>query len=88
MVPKYRSGSCRNDPGKNASHTYMEVDGELYPMCGYGWNRSDGQSFSILRGPPGTEGSCKLCQSNLRASNLRADKRPVMNGWPHPTKWL
>lgn len=76
----YRSGSCRNDEG-GLDHTYaMMEDGELRPMCGYGWNRSDGTRYSILRGPPGTQGDCKLC-----AKNVAAGKPPVMDGWPHKT---
>lgn len=52
-------------------------------MCGYGWNRSGGDSFSVFRGLPGTEGTCKLCQKNLREG-----KPPVYNGFVHKTKWI
>ncbi len=79
---KYRSGSDRNEENRK-SHTYVEVDGDIYPMCSYGWNRSDGYGFSILRGPYGSEGTCLRCQANLRAG-----KAPVMKPWSHPTKWL
>ena len=81
-MKNYRSGKCRNEENVK-SHTYMYIDGELYPMCGYGWNRSDGAAFSIIRGEPETEGDCKLCQRNLAAG-----KEPVMDGFPHKTKWL
>jgi hypothetical protein len=82
-IKAFRSGSCRNTEGA-LSHTYAEdADGELWPMCGYGWNRSDGQSFSILRGSYETEGDCKLCQRNLRSG-----KPPVKDGFPHKTRWL
>jgi len=82
--PNYRSGSCRNsEPGTVKSHTYMDYEGDLYPMCGYGWNRSDGHGYSIFRGSWGTEGDCKICQKNLKAG-----KEPILDGWPHPTKWL
>jgi hypothetical protein len=79
-VVGYRSGQCRND--ENAlSHTYaMMEDGELWPMCGYGWNRSDGERF---RSAPGTEGRCKLCRANVAAG-----KPPVIDGFPHKTRWL
>jgi hypothetical protein len=82
-VVGYRSGQCRND--ENAlSHTYaMMDDGELWPMCGYGWNRSNGERFSILRGSPGTEGYCRIC-----ARNVAASKPPVIDGFPHKTRWL
>ena len=81
----YRSGSGRN-PGEErlCSHTYAEfADGDLAPMCGYGWNRSNGSRLSIIRGALGTEGDCLLC---LR--NRLAGKAPVTEGWPHKTKWL
>lgn len=82
-VVGYRSGSCRNSDNA-LSHTYaMMSDGELWPMCGYGWNRSGGTRFSILRGTPGTEGTCILC-----AKNVAAKKLPVFDGFPHETRWL
>lgn len=82
-VDFYRSGSCRNDDNA-LSHTYAEMDdGELWPMCGYGWNRSGGHRFSILRGSPGTEGDCKLCRRNVAAN-----KPPVLDGFDHKTRWF
>ena len=79
----YRSGSDRNNDNA-LSHTYaMMDDGELYPMCGYGWNRSDGTGFSIFRGTQNTEGDCKLCRKNVAAR-----KPPVMDGFKHKTRWL
>ena len=81
-IQSYRSGSDRNEP-RALSHTYAEVDNGLWPMCGYGWNRSDGETFSIFRGPPGTQGDCKLCRRNLREG-----KPPLQNGFQHKTKWL
>lgn len=82
-VVDYRSGQCRNDPNA-LSHTYaMMSDGELWPMCGYGWNRSGGTRFSIFRGSPGSEGDCRLCRKNVLAG-----KPPVIDGFPHRTRWL
>ena len=82
-VSYYRSGQCRNDV-YTLSHTYAQMtDGELWPMCGYGWNRSGGESFSIFRGAPGTRGDCKQC-----AKNIAAGRPPVMDGFPHKTRWL
>ncbi len=83
-ILSYREGSCRNEKYAR-SHTYAQVENEdgLFPMCGYGWNRSDGERFSIFRGSEGTEGDCKLCRKNLRSGKL-----PVMDGWKHKTKWL
>lgn len=83
--PNFRSGSCRNAvyPSEVKSHTYLETEEGLFPMCGYGWNRSNGDGFSIFRGSHGTEGNCKLCQKNLASG-----KDPVFDGFPHKTKWL
>ena len=79
----YRSGSCRNSDDA-LSHTYaMTTAGNLWPMCEYGWNRSNGHRFSILRGPPGTEGDCEFCRRNVAAG-----KRPVHRPRGHKTKWL
>jgi hypothetical protein len=79
----YRSGQCRNDP-RALTHTYAEMaDGKLWPMCGYGWNRSNGERFSIFKGSRGATGDCKLC-----ARNIAASKPPVIDGFPHKTKWL
>lgn len=82
-VVGYRSGSDRNEEHA-LSHTYaMTAAGGLWPMCEYGWNRSDGTRFSILRGSPGTEGDCKLCQRAVAEG-----KRPVVRARGHKTKWL
>ncbi|TMJ04315.1 MAG: hypothetical protein E6G97_07370 [Alphaproteobacteria bacterium] len=82
-VVDYRAGQDRNE-ARALSHTYaMMSDGELWPMCGYGWNRSGGERFSIFRSAPGTRGDCKLC-----ARNVAAGKPPVTDGFAHKTKWL
>lgn len=79
----YRSGQCRNTDDA-LSHTYAEMDnGELWPMCGYGWNRSNGHRFSIFRGTPGSQGDCLICMRNVAAK-----KPPVCEGFEHKTKWL
>jgi hypothetical protein len=77
-----RSGQCRNDE-RALSHTYAETETGLWPMCGYGWNRSDGHRFSILRGSEGTIGDCRLCLKRLLSG-----KPPKTKGFPHKTKWL
>jgi hypothetical protein len=82
-VAFYRSGQCRNNE-RALSHTYAEMsDGELWPMCGYGWNRSNGRRFSIFRGSPDTEGDCKVC-----ARNVEQNKPPLTEGFEHKTRWL
>ena len=79
----FRAGQCRNDP-KARSHTYAEMEsGDLWPMCGYGWNRADGRRFSIFRGSPGTFGTCDLC-----ARNVIGKKPPVKTGIRRATRWI
>lgn len=85
MSPPVTVGVDRNDPDGVRSHLYVpdpEVGG-LVPMCGYGWNRSDGSAFSIFRGWASRRGICKLCERNLAAG-----RPPVTEGWPHPTRWI
>lgn len=82
-VVAYLSGQCRNDE-KALSHTYARTAaGRYWPMCGYGWNRFDGQRFSIFRGSEGTEGDCKIC-----ARNVAAGRRPVIRGIKRKTRWM
>lgn len=79
----YRAGHDRNNE-RALSHTYAETAaGKLWPMCGYGWNRSNGKGFSILRGAPGTEGDCLLCRKAVAEG-----KRPTTRGITHKTRWL
>ena len=82
-VTFYRAGQCRNND-QALSHTYAEMaDGELWPMCDYGWNRSDGGRFSIFRGSPHTEGDCKIC-----ARRVRLNLPPIAESFSHKTRWL
>lgn len=82
-VAFYRSGQCRNDDN-SLTHTYAEMqDGNLWPMCGYGWNRSGGERFSIFRGPPDSEGDCLICRKRV-LQNLP----PVMVGIHRKTRWM
>ena len=83
-VVSYISGVCRNNPEGSRSHLYAQTAaGNLWPMCDYGWNRSDGHRFSILRGWRGGRGHCKLCEANAAA-----EKRPVIHACEHKTRWL
>lgn len=54
------------------------------PMCRYGWNRSDGESFSILRGWRGGRGLCKTCEKRANAGAPGIESRPGS----HKTKWI
>lgn len=66
------------------SHLYLEMKVGYLPMCRFGWNRSDGASFSIFRGHTGRLGLCKICQRRA-AANLPGV--PAVQG-SHKTKWL
>lgn len=85
-VVAYQSGANRvpDTERSGVTHTYaVTAAGNLWPMCDYGWNRSDGKRFSIWRGSIGTFGKCKRC-----AKNVAAGKRPVLHARPHKTKYL
>ncbi len=79
-----RWAADRNNPDEARVHAYVEVSGRgLLPMCGYGWNRSNGHRFSILRGYGSRRGRCKLCEKNVAQK-----KEPVVDGFEHKTRWL
>lgn len=78
-------GADRNEPDGCKEHAYS---GENYneldaPMCGYGWNRSNGHRFSILRNYGSVRGRCAICRRRIEAG-----LQPIVDGWTHPTKWL
>jgi hypothetical protein len=74
------------NPGEERqhSHLYAVIDGDYTPMCRYGWNRSDGEGFSIFRGHRGAKGLCGICDRR-RVSGL-APVHSVPGS--HKTKWL
>jgi hypothetical protein len=79
---RYVVGACRNSP-EARTHTYVyDTNGDLWPMCEYGWNRGDGDSFSILRSP-GSHSGCSLC---CRA--VAQAQQPVLVPRGHKTRWL
>ena len=83
-IVRYVEGGCRNDPYHTRSHIYAETKaGNYWPMCGYGWNRSNGNRLSIFRGHQGGRGTCKLCKKNIDSG-----KRPHWRTFPHKTRWL
>ncbi|QDV34976.1 hypothetical protein [Tautonia plasticadhaerens] len=84
VVVRYIEGADRNDPNAARSHMYaLTKAGNYWPMCDYGWNRSNGARFSILRGWGSKRGTCAIC---LR--NVEQGKRPVIHARSHKTKWL
>ena len=80
---EYVIGADRNNPDDVRSHLYANTPAGLLPMCGYGWNRSDGEALSILRGYRSARGICLLCQRNIDEG-----REPVKAGFRHKTKWL
>lgn len=88
-IPKivdYTTGIGRN-PGDEhrTAHLYaIHDDGSYLPMCRKGWNRSDGERFSILRGNVGTKGTCKTCEARKAAGLHGVESVPNS----HKTKWL
>lgn len=83
-VVDYVEAVDRNNPDAARSHLYaLTAAGNYWPMCDYGWNRSNGERFSILRGWSSRRGLCKMC------GRRRADgKPPVVHPRTHKTKWL
>ena len=80
----YVVGADRNNPHECKSHIYTgpshsDLRG---PLCGYGWNRSDGEAFSILRNNSSSRGTCATC-----AKREKEGAGPVPP-WPHKTRWI
>jgi len=85
IITKYVEAIGRN-PGEERQHSHLyavDENGDYWPMCKYGWNRSDGEAFSIFRGHRGERGLCKTCEKRAEA-NLP----PVTENTYHKTKWL
>lgn len=85
QVGAYIEGLDRNDQHLVA-HLYACPPKKLYdpfaPMCARGWNRSDGESFSIFRGDVGAAGICQVCQRRADA------KLPPVRIADRKTKWI
>lgn len=84
MIPEgYIEGMDRNDQDKVVSHIYK---GTFYdpglPMCLRGWNRSDGERYSIFRGNTSAKGTCRVC---LRRALKGLDG---VESRPRKTKWI
>lgn len=82
----YVPGIGRNEGEQyQCSHLYaVYSDGSMLPMCRKGWNRSNGEGFSIFRGHIGAKGICKVCQRNKDAGKPGVESKPDS----HKTKWL
>lgn len=74
---KYRPGLGRDYPYPKIAHLYEIGENCLdfgRPMCRHGWNRDNGQAYSIWRGQVGEKGICKICLR--RASRGKKGKEP------------
>jgi hypothetical protein len=64
----YILGLGRDFPHPKTAHLYKgDFADPGLPMCRNGWNRDDGQSYSIWRGNMGESGVCKVCLRRARA---------------------
>jgi len=95
-MPKYVEAIGRN-PGEEKQHSHLYLETRIpdpeeptltitdyLPMCRKGWNRSNGESFSIFRGHRGARGLCKVC-SKRAAKGLPGIEAKENS---HETKWL
>lgn len=79
---EYVTGLDRNDQHLVA-HLYRGTFNNCgSPMCARGWNRSDGESYSIFRNNVGDAGICKIC---LRRAEQKKD--PIETAH-RKTRWL
>lgn len=68
VLDGYITGLGRDVPAPRIAHLYKGDFAEPGdPMCRFGWNRDDGQSYSIWRGNVGRDGVCKVCMRRARA---------------------
>jgi hypothetical protein len=88
------------NPGEERQHSHLYAEVEMptdvassmgmgattgyVPMCRYGWNRSDGEEFSILRGHRGARGLCRTCERRRDCGLPPVESKPGS----HKTKWL
>lgn len=73
-----------SEPTDVAAMTGLGARTGYLPMCRYGWNRSDGEGFSIFRGHRGGRGLCKICEKRKIAGLPGVEAVPGS----HKTKWI
>lgn len=75
----YIVGLGRDYPYPRIAHLYKGnfLDPGL-PMCRYGWNRDNGESYSIWRGNWGNDGLCKICLRRARAGLNGVESRAAI----------
>lgn len=68
MPDGYILGLGRDNPRPMTAPLYKgDFSDPGLPMCRKGWNRDNGQSYSIWRGNMGRNGVCKICLRRARA---------------------
>jgi len=81
MIKGYIEGLDRNDQHLVA-HLYKgTMSNPGLPMCGRGWNRSDGSGYSIFRGNVGKAGICKICIRRALAGKDGVPSRKRKTRW-------
>jgi hypothetical protein len=64
----YIPGLGRDIPYPRLAHLYKGDFSEPgLPMCPKGWNRDNGESYSIWRGNVGRDGVCRTCMKRAEA---------------------
>ncbi len=64
----YILGLGRDVPHPKTAHLYRGTFADPgLPMCRAGWNRDDGQAYSIWRGNMGEDGICGRCLRRAQA---------------------
>lgn len=64
----YISGLGRSVPQPRVAHLYKGTLADPgWPMCRFGWNRDDGESYSIWRNNFGSGGVCRICLKRAEA---------------------
>jgi len=82
MIPEgYITGHDRNEPDV-VTHIYKgNFSDPGLPMCVRGWNRSDGEGYSILRGNVGNVGLCKICVRRTLSGKDGVSSRKRKTKW-------
>jgi len=92
-VPEgYITGLGRDYPHPKIAHLYEgPIENPGNPMCRRGWNRDEGQSYSIWRNNIGSHGVCQVCvrraQKGLKGVLPKAYLTPrALDGTKAPRK--
>lgn len=76
----YITGLPRDENAENkVAHLYEGDFGNVgNPMCRRGWNRRDGEGYSIFRNNVGNKGICKVCirRAKLGLKGVEAKENP------------